>query len=334
MLLNHRWRGPALYGLLILLLTLSPPTVHSQPVGKPIRVGVLLSGSSEQWSPFESELVAGLRERGYVEGTNLVLVRRYGELQLDKIKTAAAELAAMRLDVIVTSCTNTTRETMSVAPKTPIVMVGVADPVAVGLVRSLAHPGSNLTGLSGQLIDLEPKRIELLRSLVPEGSRIAVLMNGTNPLHEAHWQRADAAARTMKLTAVRVYAQGPSGLEAALEELSRAKVSALLVPSDDPMNIEFRERIAAAASSLRLPSVGSSRVFAYDGGLMSYGGDTGEGFRQSAAYVVKIANGETAANLPVEQPTRFPLVINLKTAATLGITIPNDLLLRADEIIR
>lgn len=334
MLSVKSWRGVAGFGLSILLLALSWAPVHAQTADKPIRVGVLLSGSSDQWAPFESELVAGLRDRGYVEGRNLVLVRRYGGLRFDQIKGSAEELAGMKLDAIVTSCTNTTRVAMSAAPLTPIVMAGVADPVRIGLVQSLAHPGANVTGLSGQLMDLEPKRVELLRSLVPEGSRIAVLMNSTNPLHELHWQRAEAAARAVKLTAVRIEAAGPPGIDAALDELAKAHVRGLLVLSDEPMNIEFRGRIAAMATRLGLPSVGSTRAFADDGGLMSYGGDTAEGFRQSAAYVVKVANGTKPADLPIEQPTRFPLVINLRTAAVLDIKIPRDLLVRADDLIR
>ncbi len=333
MRLRHRWSKRIALGLAVPLIGLAL-SAHPQSPAKTIRVGVLLSGSAPQWSHFENELVAGLRDRGYVEGRNLVVVRRYGELRLDRIKGSAAELAGMQLDAIVTSCTNTTRAVMGAAGGTPIVMAGVADPVGVGLVQSLARPGANLTGVSGQLIDVEPKRVELLRGLLPAGSRIGVLMNSTNPLHEAHWRRADDAARSMNLTAVRIEARGSAGLDAALDDLARAGVRGLLVLSDDPMNIEFRDRIAAAATRLRLPSVGSSRVYAEDGGLMSYGGDTAEGFRQSAAYVVKIANGANPAGLPIEQPTQFPLVINLKTAAVLGITIPRELLLRADEVIR
>ena len=165
---------------------------------------------------------------------------------------------------------------------------------------------------------MEPKRVELLSRLVPERSRIGVLMNSTNPLHEAHWQRAEDAARSMNLTAVRIAARGPRASTRRWTKSARANVKGLLVLSDDPMNIEFRHRIAAAAARLRLPSVGSSRVYAEDGGLISYGGDTSDGFRKSAEYVAKIANGARAAELPIEQPTRLPLVINLRTATALG----------------
>ncbi len=328
---GSRWHAFRTSGMCLLLAGLAI-SANAQSPGKTIRVGVLLSGSAPQWSHAENELVAGLRDRGYVEGRNLVVVRRYGELRLDRIKGSAAELAGMQLDAIVTSCTNTTRAVMGAAGSTPIIMAGVADPVGVGLVQSLARPGANLTGVSGQLIDLEPKRVELLRSLLPAGSRIAVLMNSTNPLHEAHWQRADDAARSLNLTAVRIEARGPAGIDAALDDLARAEVRGLLVLSDDPMDIEFRGRIAAAATRLRLPSVGASRTYPEDGGLMSYG--AGDLFRQSAAYVVKVANGANPAGLPIEQPTRFPLVINLRTAAALGITVPRELLMRADELIR
>jgi putative ABC transport system substrate-binding protein len=325
---------PQLRFIVAALFAVGLSTAYGQPPGKPLRVGVLLSGSEAQWSHFDDEIVAGLREKGFVEGRNLVVVRRYGGLKLERIADSAAELAGMELDAIVTSCSNTTRAAMSVTKSTPIVMAGVADPVAIGLVKTLANPGGNVTGVSGLLADMEPKRVELLSRLVPERSRIGVLMNSTNPLHEAHWQRAEAAAHSMNLTAVRIAARGPAGIDAALDELARANVKGLLVLSDDPMNIEFRHRIAAAAARLRLPSVGSSRVYAEDGGLISYGGDTSDGFRKSAEYVAKIANGARAAELPIEQPTRLPLVINLRTATALEIAIPRELLLRADVLIQ
>ncbi len=329
---SHRWSKRA--GFAFLLIALALPAAHAQSPAKTIRVGMLLSGSAPQWAFVESGLLAGLRDQGYVEGTNLVVVRRYGEIQADLVKRSAAELAAMNLDAIVTTCTVTTRAVVGAAGRTPIVMAGVADPVGAGFARSLARPGANVTGVSGQLSDLEPKRMELLGSLLPDGARVGVLGNPGNALHQAYWRLAEAAARSMNLTVVRIEARGPAGIDAALDELSRARVQGLLLLSDDPTLIEFRNRIAAAAVRLRIPSIGWIRVQAEDGMLMSYGGESGRGYRQTAAYVVRIANGANPAEMPIEQPTQFPLVINLKTAAAIGITVPRELLMRADEAIR
>ena len=241
----------------------------------------------------------------------------------------------MELDAIVTSCSNTTRAVMGVTKSTPIIMAGVADPVAIGLVKTLANPGGNVTGVSGLLADMEPKRVELLRSLVPERSRIGVLMNSTNPLHEVHWQRAEAAARSMNLTAVRIAARGPAGIDAALDELARANVKGLLVLSDDPMNIEFRHRIAAAAARLRLPSVGCvARVCRGRRAHQLWWRHLGRISERPPSTLRRSPTAQEPAELPIEQPTRLPLVINLRTAAALAIAIPRELLLRADVLIQ
>jgi len=326
-----------LLGCTVLWLFVGLSGVHAQTNAKPIRVGVLLSGSEAQWAPFENALVEGLRDRGYVEGRNLTLVRRYGELQGARIRSSAAELATMHVDAIVTSCTTTTRAAASAAADTPVVIASIADPVVAGLVTSLARPGGNITGRTSMSLELLPKRLEMLRTLLPEsargGARVAVLMNGNDPAHELQWRSAEAGAKALNLNLVRVEANGPAGFDAALDALARADARALLVLSDDPTMIENRGRIAATATKLGLPSVSGPRVFADAGGLMSYGMDMRDDFRLSAAHVVKVANGVSPATLPIEQPTQFQLTINLKTAAALGIRIPSELLLRADATI-
>ncbi len=335
---DYRWRKPRVLGLAILLLALVLPAPHAQSPDKTIRVGVLLSGSATQWSPFQAALVDGLRDRGCVEGRNLVVVRRYGELQIDRIRSSAAELATMTLDTIVTSYTTTTRVAASAAASTPVVMASVPDPVGAGLVASLARPGGNITGRASQMLELLPKRLSLLRSLLPEGmrngARIAVLMNGKDPAHEAQWQSTLVGARSLELNLVRIEASGPAGLNVALDALAQAGSHGLLVFSDDPVMIEFRGRIVAAATKLGLPSISGPRFFAADGGLMSFGMDMADDYRLCAAHGVKVANGINPSTLPIEQPTQLALTINLRTAAALGITIPRELLLRADEIIR
>ncbi len=333
----HAWRNVGVrgFGFGLLLLALVLPAAQGQSAGKTIRVGVVFSGSAKQFGYLEAGLVAGLRDHGYVEGKNLVLERRFGELQPERIKRSAAELADMNLDAIVTSCTATTRIVMDAAGGTPIVMAGLADPVGQGLARSLARPGSHITGRSGQLDDLEPKKLELLRSVLPEGARVAVLVNTGNPVHEAQWQRNETVARSLNLKLVRIEVGAPAELEKALDRLAKVQVRGLLLLADDPIMVEFRGRIAAVAAGLRVVSVSGFRAFADEGGLMSYGsGATAEAFRLTAAHVVKIASGAKPAELPIELPTQIQLVINLKTAAAIGVTVPRELLLRADEIIR
>jgi putative tryptophan/tyrosine transport system substrate-binding protein len=322
---------PVLLALFAAVTAVAAPAFAQQSKG--IRVGVLLSGSPSQWSFVDNALVTGLREHGYVEGKNLTLVRRYGELQGDRIQAHAADLSAMKLDAIVTSCSATTRRAKAAAGDTPIVMGAVADPVGLGLVVSLARPGTNVTGRSSQTVELIPKRLEILHSILPEGARIAVLLNGANPDHESQWRAAEAPAQSLNLKLVRVEARGAAGLEAALASLGDSGARALLVLVDDPLMIEFRHRIVAAAAKLGLPSMYGYPQFAEEGGLMAYGADIVDNWRRSAAYVVKVANGAKPAELPIEQPTHFELVVNLKVAKELGITIPPAVLVRADRLI-
>lgn len=322
---------------LLLLAGLAWPAARAQTTAKPIRIGLLLSGSPAQWAPMEQALLNGLRERGYVEGSNLAVFRRYGELQVDRIRSGAVELSTLHLDAIFTSCTTTTRMAAQASPHTPIVMGSVPDPVGAGLVASFAQPGGNITGRGGLGLELLPKRLEVLRTLLPEperaGARIGVLLNGKDPAHEAAWQAAEPAAKSLDLALVRVASDGPADLDYALATLAVARVRGLLVFSDDPMMIEYRGRIAAAALRLGLPSISTSRIYAESGGLISYGADMVDDYRRSAAHVVKVATGTPPHTLPVERPTHFPLTINLKTAAALGIKIPAELLIRAEAMI-
>jgi len=310
---------------------------YAQDSVKPIRIGVLLSGSSTQWSTFDEALADGLRERGYVEGRNIVIVRRYGELNGDRIMSGAQELASMKLDTIITSCTSTTRSAAAAAPATPIVIASIGDPVMAGLVTSLAHPGGNVTGRSSLSLESIPKRLELMREVLPEsvrsGARIAILLNGKEPSHRPQWEKAVEAAEALRLELVRVDTTGPGGLAAALESLPATGARGLLVFTDDPGMIENRVRISDAAIRYKLPMIASPRVYAIAGALMTYGNDMAEDFRLSAAYVVKVANGTKPADLPIEQPTKFELTVNQRTATALGIKVPREILLRANTVI-
>lgn len=302
---------------------------------KPIRVGVLLSGSSTQWSTFDDALMEGLRERGYVEGRNLVVVRRYGELQEVRIRDAASDLAAMQLDAIVTSCTATTRSVVSAAPKTPVIMASIPDPVASGLVASLAHPGGNVTGRSSVSTALIGKRLSLLRDVLPpaarNGAKIALMLDSADASHREGLQQAERNAKTLNLTIVPIDIR--AGMDVALESLVQADVQGLVVFYDSPALIENRARIAAATIRLKLPSISGAKVFTDAGILMSYGMDMRDDYRLSAAYVVKVSNGSKAGDLPVEQPTTTDLTLNLKTAAAIGIAIPRELRLQAHHVI-
>ena len=312
-------------------------TASAQDSAKPIRIGVLLSGSSTQWSPFDEALAQGLRERGYVEGRNVVIVRRYGELNGERIRSGAEELASMKLDSIVTSCTATTRSAATAAPTTPIVVASIGDPVLAGLVTSLARPGGNITGRASLSLEIIPKRLELLRDVLPEsarpGARIAILMNSKEPTHALQWETAIEAAKALQLELVRVDVSGPGGLTAALDSLPETRARGLYLFSDDPGIVERRVSIAEAAIRHKLPMMSAARVYANAGALLSYGMDMSEEFRQSAAYVVKVANGTKPADLPFERPTKIELIVNQRTAAAIGIKVPRDLLLRADAVI-
>ena len=309
----------------------------AQDSGKPIRIGVLLSGSSTQWSPFDEALSQGLRERGYEEGKNLVIVRRYGELSGDRIRGGAAELGSMKLDSIITSCTVTTRSAAAAAPSTPIVVASIGDPVLAGLVTSLARPGGNITGRTSLGPEIVPKLLQLLRDVLAEsvrpGARIAILLNSAEPTHRLQWEHASEAAKELRLELVRVDISGPGGLAAALDSLPATDARGVFVFTDDPVMIENRVRIAEAAIRYKLPLIAAQRIFATAGALITYGMDMTEEFRQSAAYVVKVSNGTRPADLPIERPTKIELTVNQRTAAAIGVKVPREVLLRAHVVI-
>jgi putative ABC transport system substrate-binding protein len=223
---------------------------------------------------------------------------------------------------------------MQATQNIPILMVNVADPVGQGFVRTLAQPGTNVTGRSSQSRELMPKMLELLHAAVPKAKRIAVLINTTNTAHEALWSDVEAAALPLRITPVRADVRGPADLNAALDRLKKISADGLIVLPDDPMTFNLRQRIIDAVNQLRMPTLYGPREFVLEGGFMSYGESFPDSYRRVGTYVDKLARGAKAAELPIEQPTRFQLVINLKTASMLGITPPKTLLLRADETIR
>lgn len=302
--------------------------------GKTARVGMLLSGFEPSYAQAERAFLAGMREIGYEEGRNLVVERRYAHLEPERMRGAANELAQMKLDAVVTGCTGSTRAMQRATQATPIVMASVADPVGQGFVKRLARSDTNVTGRSSQSLDLLPKMLELFTTAVPTASRIAVLVNVLNTVHETLWAQTLAAAASHRINLVRVEVRGPAGLDAALETLAGSRADALLVLPDDPMTYNLRARIVEFAARARLPTFFGFREFVDAGGLMSYGEKFADTYRFTAPYVHQVVLGADPAELPIQQPTRFELVVNLKTAAALGIEFPRSVLLRADAAIR
>ena len=305
----------------------------AQESQRSVRVGLFVSGFASEYAAHDRGLIAGLRDHGYIEGKNLTLVRRYGNLDSQRISSFAQELAKSELDAIVTVCTVTTQAAIHATKRTPIVMLSVSDPVGHGLAASLARPATNVTGRSSLSRTLVPKLVDLFHDMVPGADRIAVLLNSRNPWHESLWTEALAAAQSLKLTMLRVDGALPGDFDAAIQRMLSSKANAVLVLPDDPASLHLRAKMAARAKEHRLPLILPYGDVYDDGALLSYGESLETTARLAAAHIDKIARGADAAQLPIEQPTRFRLTVNLKIASDLGITIPATALARADSVI-
>jgi len=311
----------------------APLAVRAQPVAKVWRIGLLGTvplaepGAARLWGG----LFEGLEQLGYVEGKNIIIEGRYSEGRSERLPGLAAELVRLKVDVIVAAAY--TAAAAKVATSTiPIVMPNDPDPAGRGLVASLAKPGGNVTGLTTLTPDLVGKGLQLLKEVVPRVSRVAVLSNPGDPIHPRSLREAAVAARALNVRLQILKAQAPTEVAGALSAATKESVDALLVLGD-PMFFGERERITGLAAKSRLPLIAHQSEFAEAGGLLSYGINQRNNFRRAATYVDKILKGAKPADLPVEQPTKFELVINLKTAKGLGLTIPQSLLLRADQVI-
>jgi putative ABC transport system substrate-binding protein len=312
------------------LLWSMPLASVAQDGAKMLRVGILSSGTLDLRASLDQALVRGLLERGYVEGRNLTIERRYGSRE---VVANAHELASMKLDAIFTTCTPSTRAMKQSTSATPIVMAAVSDPVGQGIIASLAKPGTNVTGRSSQAEDLLAKRLELLTAVLPKTRTVGVLANARNPVHALGWQRLTAAAEPMGLKLVKLEISTADDLPAAMDTAVREQAGALFVLPDDPLMLNIRPQLVAGAAAHRLPDFHWAREFVDSDGLMSYGESLRASYAAAAAYVDRIKKGAKAADLPVEQPRRFELIVNLKTARALGVTVPPSVLLRADEVI-
>ena len=326
-------RTGGLIFLLVLGILAAPLAAHAQQPAKVYRIGILppgpISPRMTLWEAFRQ----GLRELGYVEGHNIALVIRSPERGPEQLPDLAADLVRLKVDVIVTAATPAIQAAQRATRTIPIVMAVSADPVETGLVSSLARPGGNTTGLSLLSPELSGKRLELLKAVVPRVSRIAVLFNPTNPASAIQMREAEVAARALGAQLQRLDVRGPDDFAKAFQAATRGQAGALLV-LDDPLPFSYRTQIVALASKSRLPAMYGLTGFAEAGGLMSYGANNVDMFRRAAVYVDKILKGAKPADLPVEQPTRFELVVNLKTAKTLGLAIPQSVLIRADQVIQ
>jgi putative ABC transport system substrate-binding protein len=327
-----------LIGLLVTLaLGLLVAAAEAPPRGKVFRIGWLSAFPPDAVGPHGHSRAAfrqGLREHGWIEGQNLVIEWRYGEGTLKQLPPLAAELVRLGVDVLVTGGGEPAIRALKQATSTiPIVMAVSADPVATGLVASLARPGGNITGLTLQAPELNGKRLELLREALPRVAHVAVLWNPTSLAATQYLSEAEAAAQALHLQLQPLEVPGPETIEAAFAAATKGQADALIT-LPDAMLWNQRTQIADLAAQHRLPALFPEREFVDAGGLLSYGPSVPANFHRAATYVDKILKGAKPADLPVEQPSRFELVINLKIAKTLGLTIPPTLLFQADVVIQ
>jgi len=315
-------------------LSLAPPVAEAQAQGKVYRIGWIgtMPPATPEARRLPETFEQKLRELGYVEGKNLVIERRYAEGQYERLPKLAAELVGLKVDVILASTTPSARAARQATKDIPIVMAAVSDPVGAGLVATLARPGGNVTGLSLLYVELSAKRLELLKQVVPALSSAAVLWNSGNRSNELQIGEARTAAKALDVRLQPLVVRTSEEVEGALQSAMRERAGALMV-LDDPLLFERQRRIAGFAAQNGLATISGLPGFAESGGLMSYGVDFEEHFRQAAIYVGKILKGAKPGDLPVEQPAKLELVINLKSAKALGLTIPPSLLVRADRVI-
>ena len=323
----------AFIGTLAVFLLAAPFTAEAQAPAKIPRIGFLGTGAPAETAPRLEDLRQGLRELGYVEGNTIAIEYRFAEGQPERLPALAADLVRLKVDVIVTGAPPAHLAAKQATSTIPIVFAVTADPVAEGLVASLARPGGNVTGLASIASELVGKQLALLKEVVPKVSRVAVLQNPSNHAHPFALQEAEGAARALGVELHIVPAQTPAEIDAAFATMRSQRVGGVLVLRD-PLTFAQRTQIATLAAKSRLPAVYGLREQAEAGGLMAYGANNSQMFRRAATYVDRILKGAKPADLPVEQPTKFELVINLKTAKALGLTIPQSLLQRADEVIQ
>src|SRR5262245_411104 len=321
--------------VVLALSFVAPLAVEAQQTGKVPRIGFLSLTSPSDRPPLLEAFRQTLRERGWVEGQNIVVDYRYAEDRVDRLPNLAAELVRLKVDLIVASAGTQAATAAKNATETiPIVMIYVRDPVGTGLIASLARPGGNVTGVSGSAgLEMFAKQLELLKETVPKIRRVALLSNPDNAYHQLAIREVNVAARSLGAELQLLEARGPNEFDGVFAAMAKERVGALFVMSDAIFS-SHQTRLVDLAARSRLPAAYGIREYVEAGGLMSYGPSILDSYRRAAAYVDKILKGAKPADLPVEQPTKFELVINLKTAKALGLAMPQSVLVRADEIIR
>ena len=324
----------------IALLTLSAMlfalccSADAQQQAKVAKIGWLSNSSGTGTATSGLELtLRELRARGYVEGKNIAIEIRYAENKLERLPALADELVRLKVDVILTAGTPATLAAKNATNTIPIVFFGVGDPVPTGVVDSLSRPGGNITGLTEIPEVLAGKRLELLKETIPKLTRVAVLWNPQNPGNAQQWKESQLPARALGLQLHSMEVSSADKFESAFKDATKARSAALAVTLDALFNFN-QKQIANLAAKNRLPAIGPRRTFVELGGLMSYGADQAESFRRVASMIDKILKGTKPADLPIEQPTMFELMINLKTAKALGLTIPPLVLTRATKVIK
>jgi ABC-type uncharacterized transport system substrate-binding protein len=326
-----------LIGLAVVLtvgLTLGPTAGAAQPAAKLPRIGVLQPGTAGSATHLFEAFKQAMREQGYVEGQHVVFEHCFGDFKPERISAVAAELVRLKVDVIVTATDIGIAATKQQTRTIPIVMVSSSDPVETGFVASLARPGANITGLSAMSPELSGKRLELLRDVVPGLSRVAIIWNPDVRGAVLDYRETVGAARSLRLQLQAVEVSRADDLDSAFSAVTNGRAEALIVISPSPIAFANRNRITTFARTARLLSMYANSEFVAAGGLMAYGTSPGAQWWGAATYVHRILQGAKPGELPVEQPTKFELTINLKTAKALGLTIPQSVLTRADEIIR
>jgi putative ABC transport system substrate-binding protein len=317
-----------------LVLLVAPLPLEAEQAAKVWRIGLLDMGRTfaPESNPYHKPFMQGLQEQGYISGRNIMIEYRGAEGRQERLPELAIELVRLGVDILVAPGTLSTLAAQHATTTIPIVMVAVGDPVGTGFAATLARPGGNITGLSDVNPDLSAKRLELLKEVIPKLDRAAVLLNPAHPPNVRQLEETRAAARTLGVALQTLEVRRPDDLERALAAAARAHAGAVIV-LPDAFTVAHGNELAELAARHRLPTMFSARAQVAAGGLMAYGASLGTLYRRAAIYIDKLVKGAKVGDLAIEQPTKFELVINLKTARMLELTIPQSVLLRTDEVI-
>jgi putative tryptophan/tyrosine transport system substrate-binding protein len=327
----HQWKRREFITLLGSAAAAWPLAAQAQQAAIPV-IGFLNGASPDGYAPYVAAFRQGLKEVGYVDGQNATIEYRWAEGHYDRLPALAADLIQRKVTVIAATTTPAARAAKAATSTVPIVFTTADDPIRLGLVASLNRPGGNVTGVSNLLVDLGSKQLGLLRELAPGTTAIAVLVNPNFPGTERQLRDVEAAARVLGLQSIILRASSEREIETAFAIMVRQSGVALLVGAD-PFFLQRREQVVALAARHALPAIYPVREFAVVGGLMSYGSDFADSYRQVGIYTGRIVKGEKPADLPVQRSTKFEFVINFKTAKALGLAVPNSMQLLADEVI-